>query len=790
MDIDITEGLFDIVDQNGEIIQKKLDDLLEWAKQYQSQLAAIGFDIGSVISIAMTAASTAFQKRQEAERQRQEAMRKRFEAFEIRVQLVLDDKQLKKDWNNLMRELTIDEDDHIALSASYLTDYKTTLSELETIKDAINELDNSGGLYLAEDRDAKRQELVSELQSKLLEGSELLNTLEEMRASTLEDITESYENQVEYIANINSLIEHQLQLTELIYGEKAYSQMSKYYKAIVANQISSYQTRITEYNYLRSQYLQEQASNNPDSEYARELKNQMVAAGEEAAAAISEITTAMQENYINSLNAMMSEFVSIWTNGQDLEAIKEEWDWIKDESEAYFDEIEAAFEIQKVANEFQKRINNTTNLNAQERLNALREEELKALKEKDKLTKYDVDRAKTRFEILQAEIALQEAQENKTKMRLMRGADGTYGYQYVIDQDKITEEKNKLTELNQELYDLDKEEYEKNLDSIYDSLEAFLEKYESALTDGTLDQAEKSMLERLWNALSRRVGDNVSILDNLIASMEQSGVDISNMSDAEIAEKFPMLSSGMAKLVESFVSGDMDGALEQILNMGEAEGEAFQKLLQSYGIELDEVVSNVIADNKELIATEENMINKYKEEQEAVDALAQSIANLKDQYTELAKSIMDAYTSVSLNDVVLGGQVSEGALKAQISSSQSYTIASMDSGGYTGSWGSSGKLAVLHEEELVLNKQDTSNILSAVQIMRQYVNNLDSIKANFMRGFDMPMAAWELAKDMKIEQNVHITAEFPEASERDEITAAFEQIINLATQHAFDNTRN
>jgi hypothetical protein len=42
-------------------------------------------------------------------------------------------------------------------------------------------------------------------------------------------------------------------------------------------------------------------------------------------------------------------------------------------------------------------------------------------------------------------------------MRLMRGADGTYSYQYVADQDKITEQKNKLTELNQKLYDLDKE---------------------------------------------------------------------------------------------------------------------------------------------------------------------------------------------------------------------------------------------------------------------------------------------------------------------------------------------
>jgi len=40
-------------------------------------------------------------------------------------------------------------------------------------------------------------------------------------------------------------------------------------------------------------------------------------------------------------------------------------------------------------------------------------------------------------------------------------------------------------------------------------------------------------------------------------------------------------------------------------------------------------------------------------------------------------------------------------------------------GGYTGEWGSSGRLALLHEKELVLNKEDTANILDAVSLIRQ-----------------------------------------------------------------------
>jgi len=39
-------------------------------------------------------------------------------------------------------------------------------------------------------------------------------------------------------------------------------------------------------------------------------------------------------------------------------------------------------------------------------------------------------------------------------------------------------------------------------------------------------------------------------------------------------------------------------------------------------------------------------------------------------------------------------------------------------GGYTGSWGPEGKMAMLHEKELVLNKDDTANFLAGINILR------------------------------------------------------------------------
>jgi hypothetical protein len=61
--------------------------------------------------------------------------------------------------------------------------------------------------------------------------------------------------------------------------------------------------------------------------------------------------------------------------------------------EGFLDDIDKAFGISNVDYNFSKAINSTTNLSAQKKLNAAREEELKLLKEKDKLTQYDLDRA-------------------------------------------------------------------------------------------------------------------------------------------------------------------------------------------------------------------------------------------------------------------------------------------------------------------------------------------------------------------------------------------------------------
>ena len=106
-------------------------------------------------------------------------------------------------------------------------------------------------------------------------------------------------------------------------------------------------------------------------------------------------------------------------------------------------------------------------------------------------------------------------------------------------------------------------------------------------------------------------------------------------------------------------------------------------------------------------------------------------------------------------------------------------ITYLDTGGYTGKWGPEGKLAVLHEKELVLNQEDTNNLLKIIEIVR---NAIDGNVAT--AGFGSLRAAGISTNNETLEQNVIITAEFPNATDHNEIEQAFDSLINRAAQFA------
>lgn len=111
-----------------------------------------------------------------------------------------------------------------------------------------------------------------------------------------------------------------------------------------------------------------------------------------------------------------------------------------------------------------------------------------------------------------------------------------------------------------------------------------------------------------------------------------------------------------------------------------------------------------------------------------------------------------------------------------------------NTGGYTGDWDSSGRLALLHQKEIVLNAHDTENFLSAIDILRDITKVIDLQALAQSNMLSSMTAATVGAHSQVIEQEVTIHAEFPNATNHNEIEEAFNTLLNRASQ--FANRKN
>ena len=107
-----------------------------------------------------------------------------------------------------------------------------------------------------------------------------------------------------------------------------------------------------------------------------------------------------------------------------------------------------------------------------------------------------------------------------------------------------------------------------------------------------------------------------------------------------------------------------------------------------------------------------------------------------------------------------------------------------NTGGYTGSWGSEGRLAILHQKELVLNGHDTENMLDMISIVRDFSKAIDMQALMAAMPTQLSMASRLSPERDKLQQQVSIQATFPNVQDHNEIEEAFNNLINTAAQYA------
>ena len=437
----------------------------------------------------------------EIEDREREKLENALSGWEAVIEVNLDEDSMARDWNDFISEMNKDftrefedigaELQRIATDVEYFpSTIYTDLNAVNTVMQEMTNLQNGLGSTMFESvsqAEDKLRELTEQLMS---DAEEMKGLYEEAWDAYLEGIdqaAEKLEKVMQEFENIDAELEYQGELIELIYGPEAYDLMDSLYKGQQKNMFAQIQSLQTQYDTWKQMYEAAEEGSADQVKYY-DLMNE---AQSNLNDSVIEYIELLKDEYSNTVSDILKKVEKEITGGSTFDDVEEQWDRLMEKSDKYLDNLEGLYEVQSIANDTQAEIADMSDLKDQQKLQTLLDKELKQLREKDKLTKYDLDAAKARLEIAKAEIALEDARASKTSMRLTRGDDGNWSYQYIADADNVASKQQELMDAMNDYYQLTKDAHQESLESMMDLQIKLKEELEEIANSEVLTEEEK-----------------------------------------------------------------------------------------------------------------------------------------------------------------------------------------------------------------------------------------------------------------------------------------------------------
>ena len=484
---------------------------------------------------------------------------------------------------------------------------------------------------------------------------------------------------------------------------------------------------------------------------------------------------------INNICDSFSEAIGgLSANLADLQTRFDQSNTLKDQTLADYERL---YQLNKLNKKINDSIDDSTTVKSKQLLASLQDEINKKEAQGVELSEYDLEVYQRRYELYLAQIALEEAQNAKSQVRMTKDSNGNWSYTYVADDDKMQKAQE---EYENKLYEYAKlnEDYVKETESTILSLEAEFKDALAALdpTDGEYEKKKQELMD-YYNA-------RLKFYSGQLANALKSNEEVASYEEA--ADWNVATSFGDTILGQLIGTGDLDTYMndvfkamtEAVEKASEAYKEYQENLSDTVGdlVDLNDTVSGAIEDVVDATDTAKNKAVELSETFEtAFDEADTALKEFSDNYSTYIDGMITK-TEQLLNLINQLYETKSGENSGK-ETPDIQTPTGFDTGGYTGAWGSMGKLAILHEKELVLNANDTRNFLQTMNYMRELTNALDARAAFASTGLG-EMNSLAIGEHMqRLEQEVHISANFPNVVNHLEIEEAFNNLVNMASQY-------
>ena len=838
--------------------------------------------------------------------------------FRMQVEIRLDMGKAERDWNEFRRNVLEKTDvlkgtefDNIFGDASQnfsdLFSYFNVHGSMGTVEKLTNQLhgtleqlqqiDKTGTSAIYGDNKAQAmedlQDDLEELMDQMKDIEGLIDDIDQAYLDTIDDIQDQFDKQIEDYEYVQQLLENDMDLLTLLYGDKNYEAMQKYYDQMYQNNLKQLDSLRQQREFWKQEW--DAAVARGDTNAAKKFEQNYKNAISNINSLIKDSIENLQDSYSNAVAGIFYNAELQLTNGKGFDYLQTEWDLINKNADQYLDTVNAAFAIQDTQRKYQNALNDTKNIKNQQALKKLMDQQLNILRSKEKLTQYDIDRAQKLLEIEQARIALEDARSAKTSMRLKRDSQGNYSYEYYADEEGIGEAEQDYANAQNDLYNFDLDKTKQTTNEILSAWQEFKDKYKEIMLDVTLSDEERHEKLKLlqdqygeyFNLKTEQLANvRLNLMDSAfkdLASLYNTDVENYNgMADAEkdilMGNIVPTWKNGVVEMAQ-IMAGEggllpvCQDAFDDLDETTKEYQDDLQELAVAAGVDFDDIqngIDDTANDLSDLIETNDELISRMSDELLAITLLKDQAHRLMEEYQNVKNAAIDAVNQIhnyiqaqqaqaadyianqksmadaqsnaymqvadayvaAINRIQAaiagasssgsggggggGGGSNDSGSPSDTSSKGGYnnpwiggyggsdirsfsliernkkrssgggsgrnTMMYYASGGYTGDWNSDeGRIAVLHEKELVLNKEDTANMLDAVKIIRSLNDNVSGkaydINASLTNGKTQ-------SNDNKetIEQDVHITATFPNVNTKKEIEEAFSELANRAAQ--------
>lgn len=801
------------------------------------------------------------------------------------------------------------EDDFYKLNESVETLFKTIEPReniLETHENYINQLNASyeAGQISQEDYISGLENSKDAIYDQLNALLDLDKQMREYYGNTLDEADDELGKHTDHLANLTKVFDHYINLLDIFGKSKDYDTMGDFLEGQahgLKNELdvaeAYYDGLVKEKEEVKKLFDEAVASGNKeDIKYYGKMYDDITDSVDRAYEDMLEKTEAWAESmkkiYENTFNKLSDELEKALTDGMGFDSMLNDFDLLNQQQEEFLTKTNQIYETNKLMRTATKAMDDTSNKVAKQKIKNYIEE-TKKLQNTTRLSKYELEIQQAKYDLLLAEIALEEAQNAKSTVRLTRDNEGNFGYVYTADQDEVDDAQQKLEDAQNNLYNI---QYEGQQNALTKYVEA-LQDYYNAQTelqeqraDGTIASDEElkekqalledryfgptgilTELSRLYNItlqentnataenllnqygfMTDGVQQHANLVQQYIGEMdvawadfqkaltlvhdnvqtalgdsEQATEDLKNESDELVKEikdaVIPAIHDEIGKVREQVAAyGDQRNAILDLIGRYEDYIKELDKVIAkelelaaaqgsgSGSKETEDIspvkpqtpsdTSNSLSDGGDTSAywssggtgSKFKVGDKVKSQEEADKGRE---VNVKTYYNN-GNDVMISKLFPTNSLTIRGGKIVQGpvnfdGLNYYLVEGKNgfsgwfngYQLAHYNTGGYTGDWGPEGKLAMLHEKELVLNAADTSNILSAVSIIREIARDIDA-RASMSNLSLLTSAIRVHDTNQVLEQMVSIEASFPNATDRYEIEEAFNSLVNKAAQYA------